>query len=70
MATKVLCTPGGHDIFLEQAYWCDRCGFYVCHSHALTSILIDTITCPKRHELIVPGPLVLGPIRNRIRLWN
>lgn len=70
MATKVFCGPGAHDIFLEQAYWCDRCGFYVCHSHALTSILIDTITCPKRHELVVPRLPVLEPIGARPRAWH
>jgi hypothetical protein len=68
MNTKVRCGPGGHDIFIEQAYWCDRCDFYVCHAHALTSILIDEIRCPRRHELVLAPPVVVEPLRARSRV--
>jgi hypothetical protein len=68
MSIKVLCEPGGHEVFLEQAYWCDRCGNYLCYSHALTSILVDTIRCPKRHELSLIRPPEPIPIRARSRI--
>jgi len=48
---KVQCVPGGHEISLEKAYWCDRCRYYVCYSHANTSILVNTVKCPKGHEV-------------------
>jgi hypothetical protein len=67
MFSKVRCGPGDHDIFLEQAYWCGNCGTYVCHRHALTSILIDTIQCPRRHDLIPGGPVIVEPVR--VRPW-
>jgi hypothetical protein len=70
MDAKVFCGPGGHDIFLEQAYWCGRCGLYVCHKHAVTSILIDKIWCPNRHELVVAQSPVSEPIRARSRAWG
>jgi hypothetical protein len=68
MNVKVLCGPGGHEVFLEQAYWCDRCGYYLCYAHAHTSILVDTIRCPKRHELSVMRPQEAVPIRARSRI--
>jgi len=62
MNTKVRCGPGGHDIFAEQAYWCGSCGYYFCHRHALTAILIDSITCPNGHEVVeLDDSPVLGP---------
>lgn len=63
MNVKVQCGPGGHEIFIEQAYWCSRCGYYTCYQHALTSFLVDTIQCPNRHELIRFGPAAIEPVR-------
>ncbi|HVI09464.1 MAG TPA: hypothetical protein VND65_14340 [Candidatus Binatia bacterium] len=54
MSTKVLCTPGEHPVFAEQAYWCDSCGFYLCHRHAVTTMLVDDILCPSGHLVIEP----------------
>jgi hypothetical protein len=68
MSTKVRCVPGGHEIFLEQAYWCNRCGYYLCYTHAHTSMLVETIRCPKRHELSVARPPVIESIRLRSRI--
>ena len=68
MNVRVRCVPGGHEVFLEQAYWCDRCGHYLCYTHAHTSMLVDTIRCPKRHELILGRLPVAVPIRARSRI--
>jgi len=68
MSTKVRCVPGGHEVFLEQAYWCNRCGFYLCHTHAHTSMLVETIRCPKRHELTLVRPPVAERVRDRSRI--
>jgi hypothetical protein len=68
MSTKVRCEPGGHEIFLEQAYWCNRCGYYLCYAHAHTSMLVETIRCPKRHELGLALPPVVDRIRDRSRI--
>jgi hypothetical protein len=68
MSMKVRCEPGGHDIFLEQAYWCNRCGIYLCHLHAHTTMLVETIRCPKRHELSLVRPQVADRVRDRSRI--
>lgn len=53
---------------LEQTYWCDRCGYYLCYAHAHTSILVDTIRCPRRHELSLARPAPVERIRSRSRI--
>jgi hypothetical protein len=68
MSIKVECVPGGHEIFLEQAYWCNSCGYYICYAHAHTSMLVETIRCPKRHELSATPPSLVVPIRARSRI--
>jgi len=68
MNIKVRCVPGGHDVFLEQAYWCNRCGNYLCYAHAYTSMFVEAIRCPKRHELSFTPPPVVAPIRARSRI--
>ena len=48
---KVQCVPGGHQISLDKAYWCNRCEHYVCYDHARTSVVVNTVKCPKGHEI-------------------
>jgi hypothetical protein len=48
---KVQCVPGGHQISLDKAYWCSRCEHYVCYDHARTSVVVNTVKCPKGHEI-------------------
>jgi hypothetical protein len=51
MAEKVQCVPGGHQISIYDAYWCERCQQYLCYSHARTGTFLNTIKCPKGHEV-------------------
>ena len=51
MADKVQCVPGGHQISVDKAYWCNQCGQYLCYEHARTSYLVNTVKCPKGHEV-------------------
>jgi hypothetical protein len=51
MATSVQCVPGGHQISINDAYWCGQCQYYLCYSHAQTSFWVNTIKCPKGHEV-------------------
>ena len=46
----VQCVPGGHQISTSDAYWCPRCNYYFCYRHALTSMWVNTVKCPKGHE--------------------
>jgi len=48
---KVQCAPGGHQIPLDKAYWCNQCEHYVCYEHARKSLMVNTIKCPKGHEI-------------------
>jgi len=50
MSTTVQCVPGGHQIPLNQAYWCSRCSYYFCYKHAQTGALVNTVKCPKGHD--------------------
>jgi len=51
MAHQVQCVPGGHQISMDKAYWCQTCGHYLCYSHAHTSMMTTTIKCPRGHEV-------------------
>ena len=51
MANNVQCVPGGHQMSIEDAYWCDRCKQYLCYRHAHSSYLVNTVKCPKGHEV-------------------
>jgi hypothetical protein len=51
MGDKVQCVPGGHQISIDKAYWCDKCGQYVCYDHARTSWLTNAVKCSKGHEV-------------------
>ena len=51
MATSVQCVPGGHQISISEAFWCGNCQYYLCYSHAQTSFWVNTIKCPKGHEV-------------------
>jgi hypothetical protein len=51
MADKVQCVPGGHQISIDKAYWCNQCGQYLCYEHARTSFMVNTVKCPKGHEV-------------------
>jgi hypothetical protein len=48
---EVQCVPGGHQISLDKAYWCNHCEHYLCYSHARTTITVNTVKCPKGHEV-------------------
>jgi len=48
---KVQCVPGGHLIPIDKAYWCNQCGQYLCYDHARTSYTVNTVKCPKGHEV-------------------
>jgi hypothetical protein len=48
---KVQCVPGGHQISIDKAYWCNRCEYYLCYEHARTSVMVNTLKCPKGHEI-------------------
>jgi hypothetical protein len=47
----VQCVPGGHQVDLEHAYWCNKCGFYLCYKHLRTSVLTTRKTCERGHEV-------------------
>jgi len=51
MSEQVQCVPGGHRISLDEAFWCSRCDQYVCYKHALTSTFVNTVKCPRGHEV-------------------
>jgi hypothetical protein len=51
MADKVQCVPGGHQIPIGEAFWCDRYKQYLCYVHARTTYLVNTVKCPKGHEV-------------------
>jgi len=48
---KVQCVPGGHQIRIDDAYWCEKCRYYMCFRHALTSLWVNTVKCPKGHPV-------------------
>jgi hypothetical protein len=48
---KVQCVPGGHQIPLDKAYWCNQCEHYVCYEHARKSLMVNTMKCPRGHEI-------------------
>jgi hypothetical protein len=52
---KVQCVPGGHQISLDKAYWCNQCEQYVCYDHARKSVMVNTMKCPKGHEITKAG---------------
>jgi threonine dehydrogenase-like Zn-dependent dehydrogenase len=47
MSGKVQCVPGGHQVSIDKAYWCDRCRQYLCYDRAWPSYLVNTVKCPK-----------------------
>lgn len=49
--SNVQCVPGGHQISIGDAFWCQKCGYYLCYRHALTSNWVNTVKCPKGHEV-------------------
>jgi len=51
MIKKVQCVPGGHEVELDHAYWCNRCGFYICHKHIENTFFTNKVTCKKGHEV-------------------
>jgi hypothetical protein len=51
MSDKVQCVPGGHQVSLDKAYWCNQCGYYLCYIHAQTSLIVNTVKCLKGHEV-------------------
>ena len=51
MAASVQCVPGGHQISISEAFWCGSCQYYLCYKHAQTSIWVNTVKCPKGHEV-------------------
>ena len=51
MATSVQCVPGGHQISISEAFWCGTCQYYLCYKHAQKSLWVNTIKCPKGHEV-------------------
>jgi hypothetical protein len=50
MAKMVQCVPGGHQIPIEKAYWCNECNQYLCFLHG-KSHLGSTFTCRKGHKV-------------------
>lgn len=52
MGNKVQCVPGGHQISIDDAYWCNECEYYLCYKHARSSYLTTTVKCPKGHEIV------------------
>jgi len=50
--SSVQCVPGGHAIPLSDAYWCQKCGHYLCYRHAHTGTFTSSIKCPKGHEIV------------------
>jgi hypothetical protein len=48
MSKKVQCVPGGHQISIEYAYWCNVCQYYFCGDHAGGGF--TTFKCPKGHQ--------------------
>jgi hypothetical protein len=50
MGDKVQCAPGGHQISIDKAFWCQRCGYYFCYKHGRSSYLVNTVKCPEGHE--------------------
>src|ERR1035438_6759385 len=42
---------GGHQTSLDKAYWCSQCEQYVCYDHARKSVMVNTMKCPKGHEI-------------------
>ena len=51
MPNMVQCVPGGHQIPLDKAYWCNQCAHYLCYIHAKTSTWVKTVKCPQGHEV-------------------
>ena len=51
MTDKVQCVPGGHPISINDAYWCNQCQQYLCYKHAHASTFVNTVKCPKGHEV-------------------
>lgn len=51
LSKSVQCVPGGHQISISEAYWCNECGWYICYSHLKTGTLLDWKKCPKGHEV-------------------
>jgi hypothetical protein len=47
----VQCVPGGHQVDLEHAYWCNKCSFYLCYKHLRTSVLTTSKTYDRGHEV-------------------
>jgi len=50
--SSVQCVPGGHSISLSDAYWCQKCGYYLCYRHAHTGTFTSSIKCPKGHDVV------------------
>ncbi len=50
MAKTVQCVPGGHQIPIEKAYWCNECNFYLC-DHEVTWRPGNYFICKKGHKV-------------------
>ncbi|MBX3299717.1 MAG: hypothetical protein KF736_09670 [Acidobacteria bacterium] len=50
-AEKVKCVPGGHDISLSDAYWCNECDWYICYMHLKKAMMTTEVKCPKGHHV-------------------
>ena len=48
---KVHCVPGDHEIAISDAYWCQKCRYYLCYRHALTELFVNTVKCPRGHTV-------------------
>ena len=51
MSKRVQCVPGGHEIELDHAYWCNSCCSYMCYKHLVSSPFTTKLTCKKGHNV-------------------
>lgn len=51
LSKSVQCVPGGHQIPINEAYWCGDCGWYICYSHLKKGTFTTAIHCPKGHNV-------------------
>lgn len=51
LSKLVQCVPGGHQIPINEAYWCGECGWYICYKHLKKGTFTTAIHCPKGHDV-------------------
>lgn len=51
LAAQVQCVPGGHQISINEAYWCGDCSWYICYKHLRKAITTTAKHCPKGHDV-------------------